>query len=426
MGDRLIEIRGADDPAFRKPASFDRIVETALRLDSSILEYFVLNDKLVIWLITKEGDLHTKVVDVKKSVLDGLINRCYLGLSRTDLSGRRVSREAFFELLKSAKEELRRKTPEFNKKKNSSSRGVAAEARENNNETTAHMTELHELLLPGEIESNIDLDSEESLLIVPHGRLSLIPICALQDENGKHLIESVACHQVPGVGVLLVTREIIRQVDSKEQNRKSAILYGNPEMPKWGNTQLPPLRGAEKEVIEIAALLNSDFSVKEKASEWSFKQKAPQRRVIHLATHGISVDAAPIESFIALTPGEGEDGLLTAAEILQMKFDADLAVLSACETGFGRITYDGVEGLVRSFVAGGVPSIVISLWPVHDEATRELMVVFYKSMMQGLDKAEALRKAQLSLMQSKKWNNPTYWSAFVLYGEKDYKYGSFW
>ena len=102
---------------------------------------------------------------------------------------------------------------------------------------------------------------------------------------------------------------------------------------------------------------------------------------------------------VALAPGDGEDGLLTSAEILEMDLQANLAILSACDTGRGRITGDGVVGLSRALITAGVPSVMVSLWAVNDDSTSILMQRFYEFLVTGeLTKAEALRQAQLSLL----------------------------
>jgi CHAT domain-containing protein len=196
------------------------------------------------------------------------------------------------------------------------------------------------------------------------------------------------------------------------------LLYGNPTMPTWGEKVLPLLPEAENEVMAIAKKYRAVFQSGDQASEYAFKQNAPRKRLLHFATHGISFDASPLESFVALAPGNKEDGQLTAAEILEMKFEADLVVLSASETGLGKISGDGVEGLARAFMASGVPSLIVSLWKVDDEATRALMLAFYDHLQQGMEKAEALRQAQLKIMRTPKWKSPKYWAAFVLYGER--------
>ncbi|HIK30993.1 MAG TPA: CHAT domain-containing protein [Oscillatoriales cyanobacterium M59_W2019_021] len=129
---------------------------------------------------------------------------------------------------------------------------------------------------------------------------------------------------------------------------------------------------------------------------------------------------------MALTPGntsrglvpnllDGNDGFLTAQEILSMNLNADLMVLSACDTGRGKITGDGVVGLSRSLVTAGVSSLVVSLWQVPDASTADLMTHFYNNLQQGLDKATALRNAMLTARSTHP--DPVHWAAFTLIGE---------
>ena len=99
---------------------------------------------------------------------------------------------------------------------------------------------------------------------------------------------------------------------------------------------------------------------------------------------------------------------------MRMKLNAELAVLSACDTGRGRISGDGVIGLSRGYIAAGVPSIVVSLWPVSDQATMDLMSSFYKAMLAGADKAGALRAAMLETR--KKFPDANAWAPFTIYG----------
>jgi CHAT domain-containing protein len=153
----------------------------------------------------------------------------------------------------------------------------------------------------------------------------------------------------------------------------------------------------------------------------------PTANIIHLATHGILDDLRGLGSAIALAPDPNQpsednlgraNGLLTAEEILDMKLNAELVVLSACDTGRGKITGDGVIGLSRSFISAGVPSIIVSLWSVPDAPTAELMTDFYKNWKtHKLDKAQALRQAMLSTLKTHP--NPRDWAAFTLIGEAE-------
>jgi CHAT domain-containing protein len=115
-----------------------------------------------------------------------------------------------------------------------------------------------------------------------------------------------------------------------------------------------------------------------------------------------------------------QDGKLTANEILNKfkdkRLSAELAVLSACDTGNGEITGDGVIGLSRSLISVGIPSVIVSLWRVNDQATSELMVEFYKELKTE-NKATALRNAMLTIKKTRP--DPHLWAAFTLIGEAE-------
>lgn len=135
--------------------------------------------------------------------------------------------------------------------------------------------------------------------------------------------------------------------------------------------------------------------------------------------------AGSIPGAIALAPevfnnkGKTEEtnGLLTASEIFDLKLNAELVVLSACDTGRGKLSGDGVIGLSRSLISAGVPSVIVSLWSIPDAPTASLMTEFYQRLQQGDDKASALRQAMLSTM--KEHPNPENWAAFTLIGESN-------
>jgi CHAT domain-containing protein len=141
----------------------------------------------------------------------------------------------------------------------------------------------------------------------------------------------------------------------------------------------------------------------------------PQASIIHLATHGLLDDVRGLGSAIALAPSGKDDGLLTVEEIFDMKLQANLVVLSACNTGEGRITGDGVIGLSRLLIAAGVPSVIVSLWAVPDAPTAELMQTFHLNLQKQPGKAQALRQAMLTTMTIHP--EPKNWAAFTLIGE---------
>jgi len=157
----------------------------------------------------------------------------------------------------------------------------------------------------------------------------------------------------------------------------------------------------------------------DKATKSAIVQQMSNARLIHLATHGLLDDfkGLGVPGAIALAPDNQDDGLLTSSEILDLKLNSELVVLSACDTGRGRITGDGVIGLSRSLISAGVPSVIVSLWQVPDAPTASLMTEFYRNLKPNSDKAQALRQAMLTTM--KQYPNPRDWAAFTLIGEAE-------
>ncbi|NET06126.1 MAG: tetratricopeptide repeat protein [Symploca sp. SIO2B6] len=276
---------------------------------------------------------------------------------------------------------------------------------------------LHQLLIEP-ISELLPTNPDQHVIFIPQDSLFLLPFPALQDSSGKYLIEKHTTLTAPAIQVLELTRQ--QQQRLKKRYREpiqgdNALVVGNPLMP--GN--LMQLPGTEVEAKEIAQLLNTEAVIGKKATRVEILQQMPSARLIHLATHGLldDMDTLGMPGAIALAPSPEDDGFLRAGEILDLKLNAELVVLSACDTGRGEITGDGVIGLSRSLIAAGVPSVLVSLWAVPDAPTTELMIQFYRQMQQNQDQAQALRHAMLKTMQ--KHPNPISWAAFTLIGEAE-------
>jgi CHAT domain-containing protein len=139
--------------------------------------------------------------------------------------------------------------------------------------------------------------------------------------------------------------------------------------------------------------------------------------MLHFATHGKFNSDAPLASGLYLAKGNEADGVLTVGDLYSLRFDADLVTLSACETGLGKVANgDDVIGLTRGFLYAGARSIVASLWEVDDAATEQLMLSFYRNL-EGHDKREALRLAQIETRAN--FPQPMYWAAFQIVGRAD-------
>src|SRR5262249_14446975 len=164
------------------------------------------------------------------------------------------------------------------------------------------------------------------------------------------------------------------------------------------------------------------------ASEERAKAEAGNYRILQFATHGILNNASPMYSHLVLSQTEeksDEDGLLEAREIAEMDLHADMTVLAACETARGKIgAGEGVIGLSWALFVAGCPATVVSQWKVEDEATKELMLEFHRLLKFGAHssrseflKADALRRAALTMMRVGRDPHPFYWAGFVLVGD---------
>ncbi|MEG4422432.1 CHAT domain-containing protein, partial [Microcoleus sp. LAD1_D5] len=283
---------------------------------------------------------------------------------------------------------------------------------------------LHQLLIDP-IASLLPKDPNAHVIFIPQGSLFQVPFPALQDPNGTYLIQKHTIRTAPSIQVLDLTRQQLQKLVQKPANNGRALVLGNPTMPSVSlsvgepKQQLSPLPGAEAEARAIAPLLNTQAILGAQGTKAAIVQKMPQASIIHLATHGLLDNLNGLSSAIALAPSGRDDGLLTAAEIFDMKLQANLVVLSACNTGEGRITGDGVIGLSRALISAGVPSVIVSLWAVPDAPTAELMQAFYQNLQQNPNKAQALRQAMLTTMKNPNHSNPRDWAAFTLIGEAE-------
>ena len=269
-----------------------------------------------------------------------------------------------------------------------------------------------------------------TIVIEPHCSLWLVPFAALQLADGTWMGDRWSLIYAPSAQTL----EEIRQEPSYAPMAGAKLLaVGNPIMPTvtlpdGSQATLSSLPGAEAEVEAIAQLFpeaQRTLLIQAEATEAAVKQLALSHNIVHLATHGLAFGSDPLASLVALAPTEQENGLLTAREVIQSaSLPADLVVLSACQTGSGKITGEGMLGLSRAFLVAGARSLLVSQWSVSDSATKELMVAFYQHYLEHGNKAIALQKAmqqvRCGLRPGKptqpEYSHPRYWAAFVVVG----------
>ncbi len=299
------------------------------------------------------------------------------------------------------------------------------------------------------------------LIISPDGELNLLPFEALMDEQRKYLAERYS------FTYLTSGRDLLRP--ERPEGRQDLLVVSNPsfgdppESPAPSDNRAPrpavrekriitrslsdtyfaPLAGTAREASAIKTIYpDAKIVTGLEATETAFKQvSAPG--ILHIATHGFFLNSNAPESQTAGTKltetlsenpllrsglafaganrrsGGNDDGILTALEASGLNLrGTKLVVLSACDTGVGEIRNgEGVYGLRRSFVLAGAESLVMSLWPVSDQVTRELMTGYYQNLKKGLGRGEALREVRLQMIRQPSRRHPFYWASFIQSGE---------
>lgn len=271
-----------------------------------------------------------------------------------------------------------------------------------------------------------------SLTIVPDGDLHLVPFAALKDQNGRWLNESASIAVAPSATVYNALRTTPRRkkagkpflgVAYSPASRISGQARGLRDATVSGVPALSPLPFGREEVMEAAKAMgeHSVMLLGSDASEAAVKaQPLADFRVIHLAAHGLSDTTDPTLSALVLAPGtSSEDSLWRAAEIRQIRLNANVVVLSACDTGIGRLQgQDGVMSMARPFLTAGARSVLASMWSVDDRMTATLMAIFYEHLSGGVSARDALRHAQMDLLGAYGEKvTPYYWAGLQMIGD---------
>lgn len=300
------------------------------------------------------------------------------------------------------------------------------------------------------------LGDEKLLFISPDGQLNLAPFGALVDEKDRYLVKSYA------FDYLASGRDLLRPAAASKGGRP--VVIANPDFDArsaaaegarsrgvdLSKVSFPALPGTGEEGAAIARLLSDSKILSGRDASKSALLGIKSPSVLHVATHGfflggeggagirargleLDSTAAPVESGpvdpllrsgLVLAganlhgQGTADDGVVTALEVSDMDLRGTrLVVLSACETGIGDIELgDGVYGLRRALAVAGAETQVMSLWKVDDEATRDLMVSYYRKLQSGVGRAEAMRQVQSEMLDSPGRARPYYWAAFMVSG----------
>lgn len=379
-----LRLRRADLPAWRLADARPLLADG----DSALIEYAVLEDRTYLWIVTADT-----ATSLPKS-----------HMYRLSVGGKDLARQV---------EAFRRQLG----------------ARDLDFQGSARR--LYDLVLAV---AAPELKGKRLLCIVPDGALWDLPFQALQPSATEVLLDRYSLSYAPSLGFLTeLAKRKERQPTAAPIVARNLLAVGDPELNVKTVDQSALLRGesglarlpeAEREVQSLARLYGPGRSAvytASQASEPRVKAEAGKFRVLHFATHAFLDDHNPLYSSLVLSQGgppAREDGLLEAWEILELHLDADLVVLSACQTARGRPRAgEGMIGLSWALAAAGSAATLASQWEVDSASTGELMVEFHRAWLAGASKAEALRRAALAVRRQERYRHPFYWAAFVLVGD---------
>lgn len=283
-----------------------------------------------------------------------------------------------------------------------------------------------------------ELGIHRRLIVSVDGTLQQVPFELLEQPStsGKRLLETHVVSYAPSASILIMLRARPESVGTARMAlavgaspQGSTGTNGTPGGPVTRGvydldaSQLRPLPLAAEEAEAVGAAFGTRVSqvlVKDAATEAALKQlPLADYRIVHLAAHGIMSTKVPARSALVLLPSGNEDGLLQAREILNLRFNAVLVTLSACDTSTGAEQgQDGVASLVRPFVAAGARAVVANLWAADDTFSAALMREFYRELAAGTDIGESLRRAKLRMIETfGPQAIPRLWSGVLAYGD---------
>jgi CHAT domain-containing protein len=277
----------------------------------------------------------------------------------------------------------------------------------------------------------------KNLIIIPDGQISYIPFDALLTKethfsdpdyynlpyllykNGSSLSYSATIHFGDKKDIRHPKHDILAFAPDYEN--LAGLKPGYSFLRQDDLKKLRRIPGVKEEVKQISNILNAEVFLDKQATETQFKEKANDFRVLHLAMHTLIDDDNPLYSKLAFTQMADtiNDGFLHTYEVYNMDLNADLTVLSSCNSGMGVLQEgEGIQSLARGFTYAGCPSILMTLWEVADVSTVDVMTQFYKYLGEGKSKSEALRLSKIDYLKHADLlkSNPFFWSSFVIMG----------
>ncbi len=298
-------------------------------------------------------------------------------------------------------------------------------------QSTAALQAMAEVLL-GPVEHR--LPALRRLVVVPEGALADVPFGALPGPSGEPLLARRQVVQGPSAGVLAA---LAARAEGRRERRRRIAILADPVYASWdprcagcrrsssapgarGWARLPGSAAEGRAIRDLAPAESRLYLGFEADREGVLRGALRDATLVHIAAHGHLDDRVPSSSGIVLSrfdaAGRPREGILSIRDIRTLELEADLAVLSACRSAWGRpIRGDALLGMAQAFFVAGASQLLVSLWEVDDRATAALMTEFYRQLLvAGAPAAEALRRAQGTIRSTAGWEAPFYWAGFVL------------
>jgi HEAT repeat protein/CHAT domain-containing protein len=331
-------------------------VQEQLPEDTAILQYLMLSDKLIVFVIRSKG------IDIVEA---------------------QIKRSELRERVESLRKAI------YAKVEGENSRMIKPLSRE-----------LYSNLIKP-IDETGKLKGVKVIGIAPNSFLHQLPFGVLIDSEGKYLVDRYTLFYMNSTSILGVAMERSKQ---KRSGEETLLALSNPD---------GSLNYADREIADISKLFGKKMIYsKKEAKKDVIQNKQKGYSILHLSTHGIFDPIDSTKSHLVMS-----DGNLTVEEIWGLPLKGTvLTVLSACETGVGEVlSGDDVVSLENAFIYAGTPSVVATLWKVADQSTADLMNLFYQNLVKGKTKAEALATAQRQLRET--YDHPFFWAPFTLRGD---------
>lgn len=258
------------------------------------------------------------------------------------------------------------------------------------------------------------LEKRRRLIVAPSGSLWQLPFQVLRDEEGRFLIDRFALSYAPSASSLLQMN-----ASARPPAKKKMLVLSNATRADAGR-DFPDLPGSARFAADVLPVYGKEDTIVlagAAASEHALRSRAGEFDTLHCAVHGVFDPATPLRSHLRLAAGNGEDGLLEAREIMNLRISASLAVLAACETARGgEDAGEGLIGMSWAFFLAGCPAVVASQWKVESTSVSELSLGFHRQLARGERAATAMQQATVALRKNRAYRHPFYWAPFVVIG----------